>query len=75
MYFTVTVSSTVSFTPKSEAARIVLIVQMLGDLAVLGVGARVVLGAERTAGNKDRYRRRPGRYLTARPAKSGTASS
>lgn len=33
--------------PKSEAARVVLIVQMLGDLALLGGGARVLLGAVR----------------------------
>ena len=32
-------------TPKSEAARVVVIVQMLGDLALLGAGARVLLGA------------------------------
>jgi voltage-gated potassium channel len=50
LYFSVTVFSTVGFgdiTPKSEAARIVLIVQMLGDLALLGAGARVLLGAVR----------------------------
>lgn len=50
LYFTVTVFSTVGFgdiTPKSEPARIVLIVQMLGDLAVLGAGVRVLLGAVR----------------------------
>jgi len=44
----VTVFSTVGFgdiTAKSEAARVVLIVQMLGDLALLGAGARVLLGA------------------------------
>ena len=48
LYFTVTVFSTVGFgdiTPKSEAARVVLIVQMIGDLAVLGAGIRVLLGA------------------------------
>ena len=48
LYFTVTVFSTVGFgdiAPKSEAARVVLIVQMLGDLAVLGAGIRVLLGA------------------------------
>ena len=48
LYFTVTVFSTVGFgdiSPKSEAARIVLIVQMLGDLALLGAGIRVLLGA------------------------------
>ncbi|MGO8982823.1 MAG: potassium channel family protein, partial [Streptosporangiaceae bacterium] len=50
LYFTVTVFSTVGFgdiTPKSEAARVVLIVQMLGDIAILGAGARILLGAVR----------------------------
>ena len=50
LYFSVTVFSTVGFgdiTPRSEPARIVLIVQMLGDLAVLGAGVRVLLGAVR----------------------------
>jgi voltage-gated potassium channel len=48
LYFTVTVFSTVGFgdiTAKSEAARVVLIVQMLADLVVLGAGVRVLLGA------------------------------
>ena len=48
LYFTVTVFSTVGFgdiTAKSETARVVLIVQMLADLALLGVGIRVLLGA------------------------------
>ena len=48
LYFSVTVFSTVGFgdiAPKSEAARVVLIFQMLGDLALLGAGARVLLGA------------------------------
>jgi voltage-gated potassium channel len=48
LYFTVTVFSTVGFgdiTAKSEAARIVLIVQMLADLAFLGAVVRVLLGA------------------------------
>jgi voltage-gated potassium channel len=50
LYFTVTVFSTVGFgdiVAKSEPARIVLIVQMLGDLAVLGAGVRILLGAVR----------------------------
>jgi voltage-gated potassium channel len=50
LYFTVTVFSTVGFgdiTPKSEAARIVLIVQMLGDVALLGAGLRILVGAVR----------------------------
>ena len=48
LYFSVTVFSTVGFgdiAAKSETARVVLIVQMLADLAVLGAGARVLLGA------------------------------
>ncbi len=48
LYFTVTVFSTVGFgdiTPKSETARVVLIVQMLADLVLLGTGIRVLLGA------------------------------
>jgi voltage-gated potassium channel len=48
LYFTVTVFTTVGFgdiSPKSETARVVLMVQMLADLALLGAGARVLLGA------------------------------
>jgi voltage-gated potassium channel len=48
LYFTVTVFSTVGFgdiSAKSETARVVLIVQMLADLALLGAGIRVLLGA------------------------------
>ena len=48
LYFTVTVFSTVGFgdiAPKSETARVVLIVQMLADLAFLGAGIRVLVGA------------------------------
>jgi len=50
LYFTVTVFSTVGFgdiVPRSEPARIVVMVQMLGDLAVLGLGVRVLLEAVR----------------------------
>jgi len=48
LYFTVTVFSTVGFgdiAPKTEAARVVAIVQMLGDLALLGLLGKVLLGA------------------------------
>ena len=48
LYFTVTVFSTVGFgdiAPKSETARVVLIVQMFADLVLLGSGIRVLLGA------------------------------
>jgi Ion channel len=50
LYFSVTVFTTVGFgdiAAKSEPARIVLIIQMLADLALLGAGARVLLGAVR----------------------------
>ena len=50
LYFSVTVFSTVGFgdiAAKSETARVVLIVQMLADLALLSTGARVLLGAVR----------------------------
>jgi hypothetical protein len=48
LYFSVTVFTTVGFgdiSAKSETARVVLIIQMLADLALLGAGARVLLGA------------------------------
>ena len=57
LYFTVTVFATVGFgdiTPKAEAARLVVSGQMIIDLIILGLGARVVLGAV-TRG----WRRRP----------------
>ena len=50
LYFSVTVFTTVGFSDiaaKSETARVVLIVQMLADLALLGAAARVLLGAVR----------------------------
>ena len=48
LYFTVTVFATVGFgdiTAKTEAARLVVTVQMMTDLLILGLGARVILGA------------------------------
>lgn len=50
LHFSVTVFTTVGFgdiTARSETARVMLIVQMLADLALLGAGARVLLGAVR----------------------------
>lgn len=47
-YFTVTVFSTVGFgdiVPVSEVARIVTMVQMFGDLLIVGLVARVLFGA------------------------------
>ncbi len=48
LYFTVTVFSTVGFgdiTAKTEAARLVVTAQMIADLAVIGLGLRVIVGA------------------------------
>lgn len=48
LYFTMTVLSTVGFgdiAPRSEAARVLVTVQMVGNLIVLGALARVVVGA------------------------------
>ena len=48
LYFTVTVFTTVGFgdiTPNTEAARLVVTAQMIVDLIILGLGARVILGA------------------------------
>ena len=56
LYFSVTVFTTVGFgdiAAKSETARVVLIFQMLADLALLGAGAKVLLGAV----NRGRQRR------------------
>ncbi len=46
-YFTVTVFSTVGFgdiTPKTEIARVMVTLQMLGDLAVIAVVVRMIMG-------------------------------
>jgi hypothetical protein len=48
LYFTVTVFATVGFgdiTAKTEAARLVVSGQMIIDLIILGLGARVIVGA------------------------------
>ncbi len=48
LYFTVTVFSTVGFgdiTPKTDPARIIVMVQMLTDLVVLAVVVRLIFGA------------------------------
>jgi hypothetical protein len=48
LYLTVTVFATVGFgdlTAKTEAARLVVTGQMITDLIILGLGARVIVGA------------------------------
>jgi hypothetical protein len=50
LYFTVTVFTTVGFgdiTAKTEAARLVVTGQMIIDLIIIGIGARIILGAVR----------------------------
>jgi hypothetical protein len=48
LYFTVTVFTTVGFgdiTAKSEGARLLITGQMATDLIILGIGAKIILGA------------------------------
>jgi voltage-gated potassium channel len=48
LYFTVTVFATVGFgdiVPKTETARLVVTGQMAADLIIIGIGARIILGA------------------------------
>lgn len=48
LYFTVTVFSTVGFgdiVPRSEAARVAVMVQMIGDLVFIGAGIRLLASA------------------------------
>jgi hypothetical protein len=47
LYFTVTVFTTVGFgdiTAKSEGARLLVTSQMVADLVILGIGAKIILG-------------------------------
>ena len=64
LYFTVTVFATVGFgdiTAKSEAARLVVTGQMILDLIIIGIGAKIILGAVRQS-----RRRRPEHASTPR---------
>ena len=52
LYFTITVFATVGFgdiTPRTELARIITMIQMLTGLVVVGLVARILLGAVQTA--------------------------
>ena len=64
LYFTVTVFATVGFgdiTAKTEAARLVVTGQMILDLIIIGIGARIILGAVQQS-----RRRRPEHANTPR---------
>ncbi len=59
LYFTVTVFTSVGFgdiTARSQPARVIVMIQMLGSLAFLGVGARVLVTAVQSSLNKARDR-------------------
>jgi voltage-gated potassium channel len=48
LYFTITVMSSVGFgdiVPVTQTARVLVMIQMLGDLVLIGIVARVILGA------------------------------
>ena len=51
LYFTVTVFATVGFgdiVPVSQGARVVVMIQMMGDLILVGLVAHVIVGAVKT---------------------------
>lgn len=57
LYFVVTVFATVGFgdiTPVTETARILVTVQMVGDLVVLGLLVRAIIGAVQRTGSLSR---------------------
>lgn len=63
LYFAVTVFATVGFgdiTAKTDTAQLLVTVQMLLDLVILGLGARIILGAV-TRGRQRRARAAPPR--------------
>jgi voltage-gated potassium channel len=63
LYFTVTVFSTVGFgdiAATSQAARLIVTVQMILDLIVLGLGIRVFLGAVQHGRQQRATRHEPG---------------
>lgn len=57
LYFTITVLATVGFgdiTPKTDAARLVVSLQMLLDLTIIGVLVKLIVGAARTGVERQR---------------------
>ena len=70
LYFTVTVFATVGFgdiTATTNAARLLVTLQMVADLIVIGLGARVILGAVKRG-----QQRRPRRTAAGPPGPSGS---
>ena len=57
LYFAVTIFTSVGFgdiVARSQPARVIVMIQMLGSLAFLGVGARVLVTAVQSSLNKAR---------------------
>ena len=62
LYFTVTVLSTVGFgdiTPVTQAARALVMIQMIGDLFLVGIVAKVIVGAVQTGLRSKQAGRQP----------------
>jgi voltage-gated potassium channel len=63
LYFTVTVFSSVGFgdiVPVTQTARVLVMIQMLGDLVVIGIVVRVILGAVQAGLRRHESENRPG---------------
>jgi len=72
LYFTVTVFATVGFgdiTAKSEGARLLVTGQMVADLIILGIGAKIILGA--VTRGRQRQPRNPGGGQPDDPGQEG----
>jgi hypothetical protein len=77
LYYTTTVFSTVGFgdiVPKSEPARVLTMVQMLANLLIFGVAARVVVNAV-TVGRRARTASGTGSGSSTTGTGTGTGSS
>ena len=63
LYFAVTVLSTVGFGdihPVTQGARVLVMIQMIGDLFLFGIVARLIVGAVQTGLRSKETRTRPG---------------
>jgi hypothetical protein len=57
LYFTVTTFSTVGYgdiTPTTDTARVVVMIQMMADLAIIGFGVKLLVGAVETRRRESR---------------------
>jgi voltage-gated potassium channel Kch len=62
LYFTVTTLATVGYgdiTPRTDAARIVVMIQMVFNVAVIGASAKLILGAARRGAERTTPSDRP----------------